>query len=516
MKQKLPLRFIQSLFEKLDPDRFQAQFLKTLMQIQNVQRGSVWIRKGDSYVCSEAAGPEADKVKGLAIRADRTSIVGSVFETGKMTIAEAGKDPRHFKEIESRFDIKSSLILCFPLKLKDGSVYGAVQIIDTSAVGDRLNLDASYLDLLEGLVITGSIALSASLAMQDQQKQNVELKKMLKEVRSHPPIIGRSEAFLTIMRTAEVYAGNDFPVMITGESGTGKEVIAREIHRLSARRNMPFLTQNCSAIPDTLLESELFGYRKGAFTGANRDKVGLFEAVRGGTVFLDEIGDMPLGLQAKILHVLQNNEIKPLGATESRRLDMRIIAATNKTLSASVESGHFRGDLYFRLNVLPLVMPPLRDRQEDIPLLLAQFLQRFVQTSDRPPMTFASDAMERLVEYHWPGNIREMENLVKYLLTVTRDDTIQLSDLPQHFAPAPHMARNGRPDRASLGLGPPEQKGQREPLSLSGYSWEGLERDYIRSLLEDAKWNIAAAARQAGIKRTTFSARMKKLGISKR
>jgi transcriptional regulator with GAF, ATPase, and Fis domain len=242
--------------------------------------------------------------------------------------------------------------------------------------------------------------------------------------------------------------------------------------------------------------------------------VGLFEAVRGGTVFLDEIGDMPLGLQAKILHVLQSNEVKPLGATEFRRVDMRIIAATNKTLSAGVESGHFRGDLYFRLNVLPLVMPPLRDRPEDIPLLLAQFLQRFAQASGRPPMTFASDAMERLVEYHWPGNIREMENLVKYLLTVTLDDTIQLSDLPKLFAPAPHEAQDGRTDRAPLLH--PEQKGQREPLSLSGYSWEGLERDYIRSLLDDVKWNIAAAARQAGIKRTTFSARMKKLGISKR
>ncbi len=514
MKQKLPLSFIQSLFEKLDPGRFQVQFLKTLMQIQNVQRGSVWIRKGDSYVCSEAAGPEAEKVKGLAIRADHPSIVGSVFETGRMTIAEAGKDPRHFKEIEDSFDVKSSLILCFPLKLKDGSVYGALQIIDTSAGGNRLNLDPSYLELLEGLVTTGGIALSASIVMEHHQRQNVELKRMLEEVRSLPTIVGRSEAFLTIMRTAEVYARNDFPVMITGESGTGKEVIAREIHRLSARRDKPFLTQNCSAIPDSLLESELFGYRKGAFTGATRDKVGLFEAVRGGTVFLDEIGDMPLGLQAKILHVLQSNEVKPLGATEFRMVDMRIIAATNKTLNASIESGHFRGDLYFRLNVLPLVMPPLRDRKDDIPLLLTQFLQRFARASGRPPMIFTPDAMERLVAYHWPGNIREMENLVKYLLTVTRGDTVRLSDLPRLFDPAPHEARDGRP--AGIPPGTLAEKDQRDTPPLSGYSWEGLERDYIRSLLEGTKWNVAAAARQAGIKRTTFTARMKRLGISKR
>jgi len=514
MKKTLPLAFIQSLFEKLDPDRFQTQFLKTLMQIQNVQRGSVWIRKGDQYVCSEAAGPEAGKVKGMAIGTDRPSIVGSVFETGKMTIAEAGKDPRHFKEVENAFDVKSTLILCFPLKLRDGTVYGAVQIIDTSAGGNRLNLDTDYLGLLEGLVTTGGIALSASLAIENQQKQNIELKKMLEEVRSPPLIIGQSESFLSVMRIAESYATNDFPVMITGESGTGKEILAREIHRLGSRRDRPFLTQNCSAIPDTLLESELFGYRKGAFTGAIWDKVGLFEAVRGGTVFLDEIGDMPLGLQAKILHVLQSNEIKPLGGTEFRSVDMRIIAATNRNLSRSIETGQFREDLYFRLNVLPLVMPPLRERKDDIPLLLTRFLQRFAQGPGKHPLTFAPEAMERLVEYHWPGNIREMENLVKYLLTVTLGDTIRLSDLPPLFDQAPPEVPAGRPDRVpSLAS---ERTDQRDAAALSGYSWEGLERDYILSLLDGVKWNIAAAARQAGIKRSTFTARMKRLGISKK
>jgi transcriptional regulator with GAF, ATPase, and Fis domain len=512
MKKTLPLDFIQSLFEKLDPDRFQKQFLKTLMQIQNVERGSVWIRKGDQYICSETVGPDAGKVKGMSISTDRPSIVGSVFETGKMTIAEAGKDPRHFKEFENAFDVKSTLILCFPLKIRDGSVYGAVQIIDTSAGGDRLNLDPDYLGLLEGLVTTGGIALSASLALEDQQKQNIELKKLLEDVRSPPLIIGQSESFLSVMRIAETYAGNDFPVMITGESGTGKEIIAREIHRLGSRRDRPFLTQNCSAIPDALLESELFGYRKGAFTGAIRDKVGLFEAVRGGTVFLDEIGDMPLGLQAKILNVLQSSEIKPLGGTEFRSVDMRIIAATNRNLSRSIETGQFRGDLYFRLNVLPLVMPPLRERKSDIPLLLTRFLQRFTQESGKPPLTFAPEAMDKLLEYHWPGNVREMENLVKYLLTVTRGDTIRLSDLPPLFERAPLEVPAGRPDRPSRAS---EQTYQGNAADLSGYSWEEMERGYILSLLEGVKWNIAAAARQAGIKRSTFTARMKRMGISK-
>ena len=510
MREKLPLRFIQSLFEKLDPDRFQAQFLKTLMQIQNVERGSVWMRKGDSYICTEAAGPDSHKVKGLTISAERRSIVGSVIETGKTIIAEPGRDPRHFKEIENALNVKSTLILCLPLKLKDGSVYGAVQIIDTSAGGNRLNLDPDYLGLLEGLVTTGGIALSASLALMDQRKQNVELRKILEGVRSPPVIIGRSERILAILRTAEAYAEEDFPVLITGESGTGKELVAREIHRRSSRRDRPFMTQNCSAIPDTLLESELFGYRKGAFTGATGDKVGLFEAVCGGTVFLDEIGDMPLGLQAKILSVLQSSEIKPLGSAESKKVDMRVIAATNRNLTSSIKTGQFREDLYFRLNVLPLVMPPLRERKDDIPLLINHFLQSLTRASVRQSPRVAHEAMERLKEYHWPGNIREMENLVKYLLTVARGDIIQLIDIPTLFDRLPYEGPGSSPAPASPGAG---ENAYAAPLS--GYSWEGLERNYIMSLLEETKWNIAAAARKAGIKRSTFTARMKKRGISK-
>jgi transcriptional regulator with GAF, ATPase, and Fis domain len=513
MDNKLPLAFIQSLFDKLDPDRFQARFLKTLMKIQNVRRGSIWIRKGENYFCSESVGPEAGKVRGLAISVARPSIVGSVFETGKMVVAEAGKDPRHFKEVEDSFDTKSTLILCFPLKLKEGTVYGAVQIIDTSAGGNRMNLSSDYLELLEGLVTAGGIALSASLALDDQKKRNIELKKMLDDVRSSPLVIGMSEAFTAVMRIVEAYAGKDFPVMITGESGTGKELIAREIHRLSSRRDKPFLTQNCSAIPDTLLESELFGYRKGAFTGATLDKTGLFEAVCGGTVFLDEIGDMPLSLQAKILHVLQNNEVKPLGSNEFRRVDMRVISATNRNLGLGIETGRFREDLFFRLNVLPLVMPPLRNRKDDIPLLLTHFLQRVAQASGRRAMTVAPDAMERLVEYPWPGNIREMENLVKYLLTVTRGDTIRPSDLPAILERAPHQAPAVGSDQPPLPPGGPPDR--RDTVLLTHYSWEGLEREYILSLLDRVKWNIAAAARQAGIKRSTFTARMKRLRISK-
>ncbi|HBX43042.1 MAG TPA: hydrogenase, partial [Deltaproteobacteria bacterium] len=226
--------------------------------------------------------------------------------------------------------------------------------------------------------------------------------------------------------------------------------------------------------------------------------------------FLDEIGDMPLGLQTKILSVLQSNEVKPLGSSEYQKVDMRIISATNRNLTRSIEMGQFREDLYFRLNVLPLVMPPLRERKDDIPMLVNHFLRHFAKVTGRRARSMAPEAMERLMMYHWPGNIREMENMVKYLLTVARGDTILLSDLPTLFDRSPHGVPESRPDLVSPGPGE-----RRHAAPLSAYSWEGLERDYIFSLLEGTKWNIAAAARKADVKRSTFTARMRRLGITK-
>jgi transcriptional regulator with GAF, ATPase, and Fis domain len=514
MNPTIPLPFIQLLFDELgSPDALQSQFLTALMDIQNVERGSIWIRKGEQYICIEAAGDEADKVKGISLSTKTRSIVGSVISSGEMAVAETASDERHFKEIEKYLDVKNTLILCFPLKLRDGSVYGAVQVLDMSADGKRMNLDPDYLQLLEGLVNIGGAALGISLEIADQQEQNVKMKKMLEEVKTTPAIIGQSETLAKARELTEVYAKSDFPVMITGESGTGKELFAIEIHQLSSRRGKPFLAINCSAIPDTLLESELFGYMKGAFTGADSDKAGLFEAAHGGTVFLDEIGDMPMDLQAKMLRVLQSSEVKPLGSTGTRKVDVRIIAATNKNLYESVSEETFRVDLFYRLNVLPMELPPLRDRGDDPWLILNHFLGRFGEEAGKPEIRMDSETRARLLAYSWPGNIREMENLVKYLVTVTIGDTIGLGDLPPPYGDEPgrvstlHIADKAEADRSGgsgVGFEPLEQM-----------SWDQMEHTYIMSLLEEKKWNIAAAARAAGVKRSTFTSRMKKLGISK-
>lgn len=510
-----PFNFYRTISEELDPERLQRKFLSALLDLQNVERGSIWVRRGDGYQCVEAVGSQSESIKGIAISARRPSIVGWVIKHGSMTVAEPGKDDRHFKEVEDNITVKSRLILCFPLFLKSGEVYGAVQLIDTSAGGNRLNLNQDYLELLQHLVDIGAMALSNSLVYSDQVRENEKLKQALEALRSQEVALGRSPAFIKVMKLAEDYARTDFPVLITGESGTGKELIAREIHRLSCRQGNPFLVQNCSAIPDTLLESELFGYEKGAFTGAVKSKTGIFEAADGGTIFLDEIGDMPLALQARILRVVQYNEIKPLGENRPRSVNVRIISATNKDLNGAIAGGTFREDLFYRLNVLPIHIPPLRERREDIPLLLDHFLAREALRLGIPARRLSPGALEYVCGHPWQGNIRELENFVRHIIVVSTGETISREELALHFpSVAPSSVESSRPapsvDPVSTGKGSPPAS-----FSFEGFSWEELERAYILYLLEKNRWHITRAAREAGVNRSTFDSRMKRLSIRK-
>ena len=312
--------FYKALFVDLDPDKLTRRFLGMLLKIQGVERGSIWVKKNDSYQCIESLGSKADKdtIKGISVSADQQSIVGWVIENAEMTIAETGKDPRHYKGFEDDMEIKSTCILCFPLILMTGKVYGAVQLIETDSGGKRLNLDEKFLRLLKSIVDVGSIALGNALNYTEQLDRSRELEQALDKIRGEMQIIGQSRPFLNVMKKVREYGRTEFPVLITGESGTGKDLIAMALHDLGARKDKPFVVQNCSAIPDTLLESELFGYKKGAFTGATENKIGLLQSAHGGTVFLDEIGDMSLDLQARILRVIQNQEIKPLGQTKTK------------------------------------------------------------------------------------------------------------------------------------------------------------------------------------------------------
>ena len=240
-----------------------------------------------------------------------------------------------------------------------------------------------------------------------------------------------------VYKMVEKVSQHNYPVLILGESGTGKELVARSIHFLGVRQNKPFVPVDCSGLVPTLIESELFGYVKGAFTGAQHARTGLLETGNGGTVFLDEIGDLPVDLQAKLLRALQEREIRPVGATERVRIDLRIIAATHRDLESAIRTGAFRQDLYFRLNVVQLKLPPLRERKSDIPLLVSSFLEKF-SDAQRPIRTISEDAMRRLMAYDWPGNVRELENAVERAVALGSGPILHIADLPSNLQQGSH------------------------------------------------------------------------------
>ncbi len=312
-------------------------------------------------------------------------------------------------------------------------------------------------------------------------------------------IIGRSSALLQVLDSASRVAHTDATVLILGETGTGKELLAKAIHFNSLRRQRPFVVINCGAIPAELLESELFGHVKGSFTGAMNHKKGKVEIAEGGTVFLDEIGEMSLDLQVRVLRLLQEREIEKVGATKLIRVDVRIIAATHRNLETLVAEGKFREDLYYRLAVIPIALPPLRERAGDIPELINQFFDRSKLKHDRPDLTLSPAVMPHLVNYRWPGNVRELENVIERMVLLCRSEEVRVSDLPANI-------RQGRPI--------PEV----QPASVPAVTEAGLnavERQLIVNALRESNWNQSEAARHLGISRKTLRYRIGKYGISK-
>jgi formate hydrogenlyase transcriptional activator len=302
-------------------------------------------------------------------------------------------------------------------------------------------------------------------------------------------IVGSSTALQGVLDQIRIVAPTDSTVLIEGETGTGKELIAHAIHTNSRRRGRPFVKLNCAAIPLGLLESELFGHEKGAFTGAVAQKIGRFEAANGGTLFLDEIGDIPLELQAKLLRVLQEQEFERLGSTITHRVDVRVVAATNQDLTRLVAERKFRMDLYYRINVFPLTVPALRHRLEDIPMLVAHFVHRYAKRMARQIEKITSDAMEALVCYAWPGNIRELQNFIERAVILTNGNVLCLPALPS-------------------GTVIPT-----EPITLAE-----AERDHILNALRESNWVVggaAGAAARLGVKRTTLMSKMRRRGLSR-
>lgn len=313
-------------------------------------------------------------------------------------------------------------------------------------------------------------------------------------------IIGKSRPMQTVFELIEQVADTDATVLVEGETGTGKELVARAIHQLSGRHAGPFVAVNCSALPESLLESELFGHVRGAFTGAARDKTGRFEAAAGGTIFLDEIGDISPTIQVKLLRVLQEHRIERVGGEQPMAVDIRVISATNRALAELVAHGQFRQDLLYRLRVIPVELPPLRERRDDIPLLAQHFVERFRAQTGRPIEGLDADALALLVDYRWPGNVRELENVIEYAFVKARRGLITPSHLP------PELIRDASTvlAPAALGVVVPTARPRRGQL----------ERDTIQQALTAAGWNVSRAARRLRISRTTLYKRMREYDLT--
>ncbi len=354
-------------------------------------------------------------------------------------------------------------------------------------------------------LVARAVAKAAERKMLFDRNRRLETQLREKEGAAPEGLVGNSAPIREVVRMIEAVAYSATTVLVTGESGTGKELVARALHARSPRRSHPFVALNCGALTETLLESELFGHVKGAFTGAQRDSKGLFDAADGGTIFLDEIGDIPMTTQVRLLRVLQEGEIKRVGSADSVRVDVRVIAATHRDLPRLVKSGKFREDLFYRLNVINVPLPSLRDRVEDVPLLAHHFLRRYAERLGKRVRTLAPDAVELLCGYRWPGNVRELENAIERAVVLCRGEAVTAADLPP--------AVTGR--TAPLVREVPVNGDEAVWLTMSyaaakEQALRRFEKGYVETLMRHCDSNISAAARKAGMDRSNFKRVLRK------
>jgi formate hydrogenlyase transcriptional activator len=371
-----------------------------------------------------------------------------------------------------------------------------------------LAADVEFLQLVANQVavaVENALAFECIEMLKDKlTREKVYLEEEIRTEHNFDEIVGESAALRRVLKEVETVAITDSTVLIRGETGTGKELIARALHALSPRRGRTFVKLNCAAIPTGLLESELFGHEKGAFTGAITQKVGRFELAHQGTLFLDEVGDIPPELQPKLLRVLQEQEFERLGSTRTVRVDVRLVAATNRDLKQMVAAGQFRSDLYYRLNVFPVVLPPLRERRDDIPRLVRHFAQKLARRMGRRIESIPAETMDALVQYPWPGNVRELENVIERAVILSPGPALRMSA---------GELKTAAQTEAADGVGPTGAN-----RSSAGLTLADAERDHILHVLEETGWVLGGpngAAARLAMKRTTLQSKLKKLGISR-
>ena len=446
----------------------------------------LWDKSNKSLVARPALGLEDDDLR----IPDNTGIVGQVIQTleprrvgGKLGSDEIDRD------VDAETGYHTETILCVPLITASGKCLGAFEVLN--------KLEGQFTD--EDQRGLQELAAHASVALENTQQLEELLSKhqlLVEEAAGGVQLIGESPAIEAVRSTTRRIADTDLAILILGENGTGKEVVARSIHYLSGRRDQPFIAVNCAALSETLLESELFGHEKGAFTDANETRAGKFELASGGTLFLDEIGDMSLSGQAKLLRVLEDKTVVRVGGSTPIHTEVRILAATNQDLASMVREKKFREDLFFRLNVVSLELPPLRERGEDVLLLAQYFLQSFCRNMGRNVPGLSAAAQKQLVSHRWPGNVRELRNLMERLAYLTSGDRIEAEDLA-------FIDTSGTGEALNLELG----------STLTDATKE-FQQEYIRQTIDSTQGNMSQAAKKLGLHRSNLYRKMRQLDMS--
>ncbi len=518
----------KAILSELNLDRCLALILDTSVRLTEAERGFVILRtEPDGIRVRIARNFDQEAIQRADFKFSR-SIAEEVVRTGVPVLSHSAQDDRRFDESRSVAELRLRSILCVPFQVR-GRVIGALYLDNRFKSGIFTERERSLLERLAdqaAIAIENARLYAENLAAREEIEKSraelIELNRILetrlreRETELHAirtealaaenfrhdysAIIGRSAGMIGVFRLLDKVVSSDMRVLILGESGTGKELIARAIHENSPRRDGPFVKENCAAIPETLLESELFGYRRGAFTGANQDKTGLFEEAHRGTIFLDEIGETSLEMQKKLLRTLQESEVRPVGARAPIRIDVRVIAASNRDLKRLVEEGRFRDDLYYRLNEISVQIPPLRERLEDIPALIEHFLAKWAaKSADRgeAPRTIDPLAIEALMSYHWPGNVRELENEIQRACALS-GPIITVADLSSEITA-------GREFRLPSGAG--------DLRDIVRRTASQKEREIILRTLEETGWKKSLAARKLGISRPTLDGRIRQFGL---
>jgi len=473
----------------IDIDNLFGVIIDTVTKIMNAKATSLLLRdeRSGKLFFHITTGDKKEEVKMYELERGE-GIAGWVAENGRpLLVTNVKEDPRWNQRISNDTGFETKSIACSPLKVGD-RILGVIEIIDHD---DGSLLTDDDLEMLNAFSNIAAAAILRAKMYSSVDKQNTRLKEELKEKFA---IIGESHVFKRVLSDCFKVSRSKASVMISGSCGTGKELIARYIHNNSPRNDDPFIAVNCAALVETLLESELFGYEKGAFTGADKQKQGLFETANGGTIFLDEIGETSQNMQVKLLRVLQEGVFNRVGGVTPISVDVRVIAATNKDFEKLVEENKFREDLYYRLNVVRIKIPDLKDRKDDIPLLANFFLNKLRKNSLYEAESFSDEAMEIFEGYHWPGNVRQLENVVERAIIMGSGKEVKKEDLPYEVL---------------------EQKTSDYEVGLTlKKAQDNFKRDFIKRTLESIGGNKTEAAKILDIQRTYLSRLIKELGVT--